>query len=541
MTTPLNVLMVEDSADDAELLIVAMRKAGFDLQWKRVETHADYSANLNGKIEMIFADFTLPQFSTLRALELLQESKLDIPFIIVSGTIGEERAVESMKAGATDYVLKDRLDRLGPVVKRALREIKERAERKRMEAQFIEAQKMQVVGHLASGLAHDFNNILMVVMGYSDLICSELAADNPLRKCAEEIGHATERAAGLTRQLLVFSRKQTVQPVVLDLNEVVKDLDKMLRRLIDENIEMTVVPGKQIGRVSADAGHISQVLMNLVVNARDAMPNGGKIVIATRNDTLNASYTRAHPDAKPGDYVVLSVSDTGTGMTSEVKAHIFEAFFTTKPKGKGTGLGLATCQTIVQQCGGHIDVYSEVGKGTMFQIYFPRVEQPLDTAAKATTTAPLPRGTETLLVVEDERSVRHLAHDVLAAQGYEVLSAANGQDALKVAREHKGSPIRLVVTDVIMPQMGGKVMAEWLKISFPNLRILFTSGYTDETITHHGVLDTGVEFLPKPYTPVTLAQKVREVLDQPAEPKPDTGQKTFGFENIPNKSKPFGS
>ena len=302
---------------------------------------------------------------------------------------------------------------------------------------------------------------------------------------------------------------------MLDLNDVVKDLDKMLRRLIDENIEMTVVPGEQIGRIKADSGHLGQVLMNLVVNARDAMPNGGKLTIATDNVALDENYARTHPGAIPGDYVMLSVSDTGTGMTDEVKARLFEAFFTTKPKGKGTGLGLATCQTIVQQSGGHIGVDSEVGKGTTFKIYFPRVEQPLDVAARPLQTGPLPRGTETLLVVEDEPAVRHLARDVLEAQGYEVLRAANGQHALLVAREHKGSPIRLVITDVIMPRMGGKVMAEWLKATYPNLKILFTSGYMDDAIAHHGVLEPGVEFLPKPYTPTTLVRKVREMLDTP--------------------------
>src|ERR1019366_2803897 len=329
------------------------------------------------------------------------------------------------------------------------------------------------------------------IMGYSDLITAQLGPDSPLRKCTEEIRHATERAAGLTRQLLVFSRKQTVQPVVLDLNDVVKDMDKMLRRLIGENIEMTMVPGKEIGRIKADAGYVGQVLMNLVVNARDAMPNGGRLTIATSNVTLDENYSpcgvgvcaspgdaplftpqgeRTHPGAIPGDYVMLSVSDTGTGMTDEVKARLFEAFFTTKPKGKGTGLGLATCQTIVQQSGGHIGVYSEVGKGTTFKIYFPRVEQPVDISTKPGETSPLPRGTETLLLVEDEPAVRHLATRVLEAQGYNVLRANNGQDALHVAREHKGSPIRLVVTDVIMPLMGGKVMAEWLKTTYPDLK-----------------------------------------------------------------------
>jgi two-component system cell cycle sensor histidine kinase/response regulator CckA len=350
-------------------------------------------------------------------------------------------------------------------------------------------------------------------MGYSDLIMVKTWPDSPLRKYAEEIRHASERAAGLTRQLLVFSRKQTVQPVVLDLNDVVKDLDKMLRRLIDENIEMTIVPGKQIGRIKADSGYVGQVLMNLVVNARDAMPNGGKLTIATNNVTLDENYARTHTGAIPGDYVMLSVSDTGTGMTDEVKAHLFEAFFTTKPKGKGTGLGLATCQTIVQQSGGHIDVYSEVGKGTTFKIYFPRVEQPLDVAARPIQTGPLPRGTETLLVVEDEPSVRHLAAQCVGSAGLQVLRPQRPGCVACVAREHKGSPIRLVVTDVIMPLMGGKVMAEWLKTTYPDLKILFTSGYTDDAIAQHGVLEPGVAFLPKPYTPADLARKVREMLD----------------------------
>jgi nitrogen-specific signal transduction histidine kinase/FixJ family two-component response regulator len=386
------------------------------------------------------------------------------------------------------------------------------AERGRLEAQFIEAQKMEVVGHLASGVAHDFNNILGVILGYCDLIASELGPEHPLQEYTVEIRHASDRAVGLTRQLLVFSRKQTVQPIVLDLDDVVKDLDKMLRRLIDEDITLTIVSSKNAGRFRADPGYVGQVLMNLVVNARDAMPHGGKLTIATSEVTLDENYVRSHPGTISGEYVMLSVSDTGAGMTDEVKAHLFEAFFTTKPKGKGTGLGLATCQTIVQQSGGHIDVYSELGKGATFKIYFPRVEQPLDMTA-GPIPGPWPRGTETLLVVEDEPAVRHLAREVLAAQGYEVLSATNGQDGLHVTRNHQGPPIRLVVTDVMMPLMGGKVMAEWLKATYSDLKILFTSGYTDEAIAHHGVLEQGVAFLPKPYTPATLARKVRAMLD----------------------------
>jgi signal transduction histidine kinase len=394
-----------------------------------------------------------------------------------------------------------------------VQEVKASAERKQLEAQFIEGQKMDVIGQLAGGVAHDFNNILAIIIGCNDMITMKLEVDSPLRKYSEEIRLASERAVGLTRQLLVFIRKETVQPVVLDLNAVVADLDKMLRRLIDQNIEMTIVRGKWIGHVKADTGYVGQVLMNLVVNARDAMPNGGQLTIATSNVTLDENYARNHASAVAGDYVMLSVSDTGTGMTDEVKAHLFEAFFTTKPMGKGTGLGLATCQTIAQQSGGHIDVYSELGKGTTLKVYFPRVEVPLNVSPRPFKAGPLPRGTETLLVVEDEPSVRHLAQSVLGDQGYKVLTASNGQDALQVTREHQGEPIRLVVTDVIMPLMGGKVMAEQLKAMHPELKILFTSGYADDAVIRHGVLEAGVEFLPKPYTPATLARKVREMLD----------------------------
>jgi two-component system, cell cycle sensor histidine kinase and response regulator CckA len=514
MKTPLHILHLEDDPNDAALVQSTLEAEGITCATTCVQNHDDFVAALeHGGIDLILSACTLPMFDGLSATEVARTRWPAIPLIHVSGTLGEERAIDSLKSGATDYVLKECLARLAPAVRRAMQEVEERAEHRRLEAQFIELQKMEAIGQLAGGVAHDFNNILGVIMGYSDLIASELEPESPLRMFTEEIRLASERATGLTRQLLVFSRKQTVQPVVLDLNEVVHDLDKMLRRLIDENIAMTIVPGKQTGRVKADSGYVGQVLMNLVVNARDAMHNGGKLSIATTNVTLDENYARAHTGAIPGDYVMLSVSDTGTGMTEEVKARLFEAFFTTKPKGKGTGLGLATCQIIVKQCGGHIGIYSEVGKGTTFKIYFPRVEQPLDIAARLIQTGPLPRGTETLLVVEDEPSVRHLARGVLVAQGYEVLSASNGQDALHVAREHKGSLIRLVVTDMVMPRMGGKVMAEWLRTTHPELKILFTSGYTDDAIAQHGVLEPGIAFLPKPYTPGILARKVRAMLD----------------------------
>jgi two-component system, cell cycle sensor histidine kinase and response regulator CckA len=515
MKSPLRILHLEDDANDASLVQAALEAAGIPNEITCVEGRHDFvSALERGGFDLILSDYTLPSFDGLSAIAAVRAGWPDLPVILVSGSLGEERAVDSLKSGATDYVLKEHLFRLAPAIRRAMVEVDERAERRRLQAHFIEAQKMDVIGQLVSGVAHDFNNILAVIIGYSDLITTDLQQDSPMRKYIEEIRHASDRAAGLTRQLLIFGRKQTIVPVVIDLNDVVMDLDKMLRRLIDANIEMTIRPGKKIAHIKLDSGYVGQVLMNLVVNARDAMPNGGKLIIATENVKLDEHSARTQKGAVPGDYVVLSVSDTGTGMSAEVKALLFEAFFTTKPLGKGTGLGLATCQTIVNQSGGHIDVSSEVGKGTTFSIYFPAVTLPVDVAARPMRTGPLPRGTETLLVVEDEPSVRHLARGVLDNLGYEVLSASNGHDALHVASEHKGAPIRLVVTDVIMPLMGGKVMAEWLQATYPDLKVLFTSGYTDDAISHHGVLEPGVEFLPKPYSSAALARKVRQLLDE---------------------------
>ena len=530
MKSLLHILHLEDDPNDGTLVQSALEAGGIPCAITRVQTRDAFVAALeHGGIDLILSDSSLPAFDGLSAAQTVHIRWPAVPLILVSGKLDDELAVDALKSGVTDYVLKERLIRLAPAVRRAMQEVEERNERRQLEAQFIEAQKMEVIGQLATGVAHDFNNILAIIMGYNDLMMRKLGPDNSLRKHVGEIQHASERAIGLTRQLLVFSRKQTVRPVVLDLNDVVKDLNKMLRRLIDEHIEMAVIPGKQVGHIKVDSGYVGQVLMNLVVNARDAMPNGGKLTISTNNVTLDENYAQTHTDAIPGDYVMLSVSDTGTGMTDEVKARLFEAFFTTKPSGKGTGLGLTTCRTIAQQSGGHIGVYSEVGIGTTFKIYFPRVDQPLDAEAQRLQAGPLPRGTETLLVVEDEPSVKHLAREILEAQGYEVLLASNGQDGLRVAREHKGSPIRLVVTDVIMPLMGGQVMAKWLKTTYPGLKILFTSGYTDGAITHDGTLGRGVEFLPKPYTPAMLACKVRGMLDQMSGRKPEPAQKIFSF------------
>jgi two-component system, cell cycle sensor histidine kinase and response regulator CckA len=514
MKTPLHILHLEDDANDAALVRVTLEAEDIACAVVRVENRVDFVAALErGGIDLILSDYSLPVFDGLSAAKIVKERWPALPFIIVSGTLGEERAIDALKAGATDYVLKGRLARLVPAVRRAMLEVAAQAERLRLEAQFIEGQKMDVIGQLAGGVAHDFNNILAVIIGCNDMMAIKLGEDSPLRKYTEDIRHASERAVGLTRQLLVFIRKETVHPVVLDLNAVIKDVDKMLRRLIDANIEMKIEPGKATGCVKADSGYMGQVLMNLVVNARDAMPNGGKLTIATNNVVLDEIHARSYPGALPGEHVMLSVSDTGSGMTDEVKAHLFEAFFTTKPPGKGTGLGLATCQTIVQKCGGHIEVESELGKGTTFKIYFPRVKPPRSQTRRPFPARTLPRGHETLLVVEDDPSVRHLACTILEAQGYSVLTAANGRDALQLVSTQADPPISLVVTDVTMPFMGGKVMAERLKATHPYLKTLFTTGYADDAMTRQGVLDSSVMYLPKPYTPALLAGKVREMLD----------------------------
>ena len=519
LKSPLHILHVEDNPNDAALVQFELKTAKIQHVTTCVQTREDFMAAIAvGGTDLILVDWALPGFSGAQVLEIMHDRWPEVPIILVSGELGEETAIEAMKGGATDYVLKQHMARLGPAIHRAMQEIAAREECQRLEAQFIQAQKMEVVGQLSGGVAHDFNNILAVIMGYSDLIAADLPLTSPLQEYVKEIRHATQSATGLTRQLLVFSRKQVLQPIVLDLNEVIADFNQMLRRLVDETIEMRVVAGNPLGRIKADAGYIGQILMNLVVNARDAMPNGGKLTIATEGVILDEAYASANPGSVPGEYVVMSVSDTGLGMSEEVKAHLFEAFFTTKPLGKGTGLGLATCQSIAQQSGGHINFHSQMGKGTTFKVYFPKVDQPLTVQPKAAVAGPLAGGTETLLVVEDNPSVRQLACGILGGLGYQVLTASNGQDALQVALEHEGAPISLAITDVIMPIMGGKVMAEWLKTYNPGIKILFTSGYTDETITHHGVLDAGVEFLSKPYTPAMLASRVRGMLDTSTAP-----------------------
>ena len=381
-----------------------------------------------------------------------------------------------------------------------------------LQEQFLQSQKMEAIGRLAGGIAHDFNNLLTIIQGHAQLSILRLREGDPLRENIERIERASDRAAVLTHQLLAFSRRQIMEMHVLNLNQILQRVDNMLQRVIGEDIELETFLSEPIGKVKTDQGQIEQLIINLAVNARDAMPDGGKLIIETANVELDEEYARAHIAVNPGRYVMISLSDTGVGMTPEEKERIFEPFFTTKEKGKGTGLGLSTVYGIVKQSGGNIWVYSEPEKGTTFKIYLPQVDEHLE-EPKKDVFQEIPRGCETILVVEDNEMVRELAVRVLERQGYRVLDASGGNEALLLCEEFKDS-IHLILTDVVMPGMGGRKLVDFLKEIHPETKALYMSGYTDNAILHHGVLDKGIEFIQKPFTVEKLARKVREVLDK---------------------------
>jgi two-component system cell cycle sensor histidine kinase/response regulator CckA len=384
-------------------------------------------------------------------------------------------------------------------------------EKKKMEEQLLQSQKLEAVGRLTGGIAHDFNNILTAIIGNAEIILATLPKGDPTRGGAEEIRSAGERAAGLVSQLLAFSRKQVLQPAIMSLNDTVHDMDKMLRRIIGEDIKLKTILAPNLDLIEADTGQIEQVIMNLVVNARDAMSRGGKITIETANAELDEEYARSHISVIPGPYVMMSVSDNGAGMTKEVQEHIFEPFFTTKEKGKGTGLGLSTTYGIVKQSKGNIWVYSELGKGTTFKVYLPCVEKQAYVKEKKGKKAGPVTGSETILIIEDDEMVRKYTERVLKGSGYRVLIAANGDEAVRIAGEHEG-PIHLMLTDVVMPGMSGQEIEERLRTLRPDIKVLYMSGYTDDAIVDNGVLDKDKMFLQKPFTIDALAGKVREVL-----------------------------
>jgi PAS domain S-box-containing protein len=644
MTGPLRVLMVEDSATDAHLVIRELRRTGRSIEFQRVEDAGAMRAALESKSwDVVISDWSMPKFTAAAALGILKEKGLDLPFIIVSGTIGEEAAVEAMRAGAHDYVLKDRLARLTPAVERELRESEARRGSRRTKAalrasearfaklaesgiisivvgdltgnaieandaflrmvgysredlragkvrwrdlapvdwqtesddafeqlkahgatipyekeyirkdgsrvsvlvgvaqvdeshwiafmadlsgqkqteralrqteeQLRQAQKMEAVGRLAGGVAHDFNNVLSVILSYSEMMLGDLEPGDAMREDIEEIRNAGRRAADLTRQLLMFSRQQVLETKVVDLNDVLSGMDKMLQRILGEDVEMVSLAAPSLGRVRVDPSSLEHVIMNLVVNARDAMPTGGKLTMETANVVLDWVYAQQHVGVKAGPHVMLAVSDTGIGMDKATMARIFEPFFTTKAKDKGTGLGLSTVFGIVQQSAGSVWVYSEPGKGTTFKVYLPSVDAAVEVAHPQPPTSTL-CGSETILLVEDEAQVRVVARGILQRNGYDVLEARNASEAILLCETHP-AVIHLLLSDVVMPQMSGPELAKRLAQARPEMRVLCMSGYTDDSIVRHGVLGTEMAYLQKPITPQTLTKKVREVLDAP--------------------------
>jgi signal transduction histidine kinase/ActR/RegA family two-component response regulator len=518
--TLLRLLYLEDDPDDAELITTTLMEGNIPCQTLLVDTRQAFVAALKeGQMDLILADYSIPGFDGMTALTLARQHCPDVPFLFVSATIGEELAIDAMHQGATDYVLKQRLGRLVPSVQRALRELEDRAERKRAEEalrqsekQFRQSQKMEAVGRLAGGIAHDFNNLLTVIMGYSQVLLTELGPQHPLRGKIEETLKAGERAATLIRQLLTFSSKQSLDPKVLSLNTAVTNLEGLLRRLIGEDIQLVSKLDPTNGRLRADQAQLEQVLVNLVVNARDAMPKGGTLTIETAQVELTLSPVYHLTPLPPGPYVRLAVSDTGCGMDRKTQSHIFEPFFTTKGEGKGSGLGLSTVFGIVTQCGGAIDVTSRVGHGTRFDLYFPSVESDILTTAPTQPLGQLQRGTETILLVEDEPSVRTLVRDELRKLGYRVVEAKNGVEACLLATQQAGS-LQLLLTDVVMPGMGGRELAQHLSVIKPDLRTLFISGYTDDVGIMAGQEEGTSSFLQKPFTPEVLARAVRNLLD----------------------------
>jgi PAS domain S-box-containing protein len=637
---PLQILIIEDAEDDVELLLRELRRHGYDPGYRQVDSAETMQAALaEQRWDIVISDYFLPHFSAPAALNVLKQSGLDLPFIIVSGSIIEDAAVTALKAGAHDFMAKYSLARLAPAIERELREAQGRQERRRaeqalheseerfratfeqaavgiahvslggrllrvnqklcdilgysreelveksfrdlthpedieadriyqhqvltgasatsyiekryirkdgssiwanltlslvkkpsgepnyfisvveditqhksLEAQFQQAQKIEAIGRLSGGVAHDFNNLLIVINGYSDLLLQNFISEGePARWYVEEIKKAGQRATNLTRQLLAFSRQQVLQPKILNLNEVVADMENMLRHLIGEDIELFTVLGPYLGLVKADPSQLEQVIVNLVVNARGAMPRGGKVIIETSQVELDEIYPPNDVNLPPGSYIMLAVSDTGHGMDTETRSQIFEPFFTTKEMGKGTGLGLASVYGIVKQSGGDIRVFSEPGQGAMFRIYLPCVRDK--------TRAPEPRldmsepsgGSEIVLLVEDEEGVRTLARRVLEMSGYTVLEAGYGGEALRLCQQHS-EPIHLLLTDIVMPGgLNGRELAERLLRLRPELKVLYMSGYTDETIVPHEIIEPGLFFLQKPFTPkLDFVQNLKE-------------------------------
>jgi signal transduction histidine kinase len=508
MGQPLAVLLVEDREDDALLIERCLKRAGYELALTRADSEESMRACLADKaFDVVLSDYTLPGFSCQRALEVLRSGNHDIPFIALSGTVSEQAILTMLRAGAGDYVMKDNLARLPSAVDREIREAEGRRHRKRLESQLQQAMKMEAIGRLAGGVAHDFNNLLTVIGGFAQLA---LMDENPARAGLEQILLAAERASGLTRQLLAFSRQQEMEPRVFDLNQLVRDMEKMLSRLIGEDIEVLSRIGDETLTVKADPGQIEQVVMNLAVNSRDAMPNGGKLILSTSRLTLEGTMATMH-GLQPDDYCVVSVSDTGAGIPAGVLPHVFEPFYTTKPEGKGTGLGLSTAYGIVRQSGGAIHAYSEPGIGTTMTVYLPATGGKAEPLMPPTVLS-MASGSETVLVAEDDATVLQLVSYSLSASGFKVLQATNGEDAIDLLHAQGPAGVEVLITDVVMPGISGPILAARASELLPHLKVMFMSGYTEEVIRNYGIARENVAFLQKPFAPSELVRKLRQLI-----------------------------
>lgn len=512
------VLLLEDDAKDARLIAAHLELEGMECDIVRVDREDDYRAAIaRGGFDLILADHSLPGFTGLDALAIARQACPDVPFICVSGTLGEEPAIEALKSGATDYVLKHSLSRLVPSVQRALQASSERTKRRKaesdvsaLEAQLRHSQKLEAVGLLAGGIAHDFNNLLTVINGYCERLLATVDDDDMVRADLDLIHQAGQRAAGLTRQLLAFSRRQVLEPRAINLNTIVVDIERILKRVLGERIAVTSALDPTLWSAQADPGQMEQVLINLAINARDAMPDGGIITIETANlDEIPGAKTSG---LRPVPHVMLAVRDTGHGMDDETTARIFEPFFTTKAAGKGTGLGLSTVYGIVAQSGGHVAVESSPGQGTTMRVFLPRLEQDLEVSAAAESPAKPVRGHETLLLVEDEDFVRELLSEFLRSSGYTVIEARSAEEALALVKQDSAPAIDLLVTDMVLSGMNGAKLADRLKAMMPSLVTLYVSGYPGDEMFADGVFDPGPAFLAKPFTRHALIHKVKEIL-----------------------------
>jgi two-component system, cell cycle sensor histidine kinase and response regulator CckA len=514
MGIQLRVLMVEDSEDDAALLVRELRRGGYDVQLKRVEESSALESAYEKQIwDVIISDFSMPHFSGTDALRLLRSKGCDRPFIFVSGTMGEEVAVAALRDGAQDYLMKTNLKRLVPAVQRALQDDEDRKHRKQMEQQVQQLQKFEAIGRLAGGIAHDFNNVIGAILGWAEIGCGEAQPGTVFHDRFQKIRNQADWAGRLTSQLLAFARRQMLQPRKTDLNDLVVEGMSLLRRVIGEQIEVRVVAGPDLRAAMVDRAQIEQVLMNLCLNARDAMPQGGRLTIETQNIEIDEEFCRLHPYARRGSFVLLTVSDSGVGMDVATTKRIFEPFFTTKEMGKGTGLGLATVYGVVKQHEGFIHLYSEPGRGTTFRVYLPAATGTAE-SLQPKPDEQIPKGTETILLAEDNEGLQEAAKEMLERLGYRIILASNGMEAVQIFTKNPGQ-FDLIILDVVMPEASGPAAFSQMAAVRPDLRVLFSTGYTAEAASLNSLTEQGASILQKPYSLKNLGQMVRSILDRP--------------------------